>query len=229
MALWGCQDEDSCSSWLLCVVRQAYNAPILVRERQVLGIRVRGVLGGTMKTLVVSLFAGPGAGKSTLAAGLFHHLKQHGIPAELVLEYAKDKIYERAHLPLDSLKVWARQRDRLQRVLGQVPIVITDGAPLLAVVFARREGTVKPYAVEYAWTKLAVEYHRSLFPRKDIFLTRNKPFVAQGRHVPEEVAQELDKEVHQLLHAHGFNHSHVRGADPMVLAQQLVNLVAHLE
>lgn len=182
-----------------------------------------------MKTLVVNLFAGPGAGKSTLAAGLFHYLKQRDIPAELVLEYAKDKIYEQAHLPLDSLKVWARQRDRLERVIGKVPIVITDGPPLLAVVFARREKTVTPEAVESAWVRLAVEYHRAQFPRKDIVLTRTKAFVAQGRHVPEDVAMELDKEVHRLLHAHDLHHSHVQGTDIRALGAQLVNLMEHYE
>ncbi len=178
-----------------------------------------------MKTLVVSLFAGPGAGKSTLAAGLFYYLKQQDIPAELVLEYAKDKIYERAYLPLDNIKVWGRQRDRMERYLGQVPVVITDGAPILAVVFQRREHTIHPESVAVAWENLAVQYHRAQFPRKDIMVARNKPFVQQGRHVPEEVARELDKEIHQLLHAHDLHHSHVQGTDIEAIGSQLVRIL----
>lgn len=175
-----------------------------------------------MKTLVVNLFAGPGAGKSTLAAGLFHHLKRANVPAELVLEYAKDKIYEKAHLPLDSLKVWGRQRDRLERVLGQTPVVITDGPPLLAIVFARREGTITPHSVAAAWERLAIKYHRAQFPRKDIYVQRDKPFVQQGRHVRENVARELDQEVHSLLHVHDFHHTHMREADAASLGNELL-------
>ena len=45
-----------------------------------------------MKTIVVNLIAGPCSGKSTIAAGLFHKLKQQGIEAEMSLEFAKDKV-----------------------------------------------------------------------------------------------------------------------------------------
>lgn len=45
-------------------------------------------------TIVVNLFAGPGAGKSTGAAYIFAMLKMHGIDCELVTEFAKDKTWE---------------------------------------------------------------------------------------------------------------------------------------
>ena len=45
-------------------------------------------------TLVVNLFAGPGAGKSTGAAYIFSMLKMAGIDTEYVNEYAKDKVWE---------------------------------------------------------------------------------------------------------------------------------------
>ena len=46
------------------------------------------------KTLVVNLFGVPGAGKSTGAAYIFAMLKMYGINAELITEYAKDKVWE---------------------------------------------------------------------------------------------------------------------------------------
>ena len=45
-------------------------------------------------TIVVNLFAGPGAGKSTGAAYIFSMLKMAGIDTEYVNEYAKDKVWE---------------------------------------------------------------------------------------------------------------------------------------
>ena len=44
--------------------------------------------------LVVNLFGAPGAGKSTGAAYIFSRLKMLGINAELVTEFAKDKVWE---------------------------------------------------------------------------------------------------------------------------------------
>ena len=44
--------------------------------------------------VVVNLFGAPGAGKSTGAAYVFSKLKMLGVNAELVTEYAKDKVWE---------------------------------------------------------------------------------------------------------------------------------------
>lgn len=46
-------------------------------------------------TLVVNLFGVPGAGKSTGAAYIFSCIKMAGVNAELITEYAKDKVWER--------------------------------------------------------------------------------------------------------------------------------------
>lgn len=45
-----------------------------------------------MKMLVVNMFGAPGAGKSTGAAYIFSKLKMAGVNAELVTEFAKDKV-----------------------------------------------------------------------------------------------------------------------------------------
>lgn len=50
--------------------------------------------------VVVNLFGEPGAGKSTGAAYIFSALKMHGINAELVTEYAKEKVWEETPLYL---------------------------------------------------------------------------------------------------------------------------------
>ncbi len=43
---------------------------------------------------VINLWAGPGAGKSTTAAGLFNLMKIRGYNVELVTEFAKEMVYE---------------------------------------------------------------------------------------------------------------------------------------
>lgn len=47
-----------------------------------------------MDTIVVNLFGEPSAGKSTCAMDITAQLKRHGINAEYVSEFAKDKVYE---------------------------------------------------------------------------------------------------------------------------------------
>lgn len=54
------------------------------------------------KPIVVSLYAGPGAGKSTLAAYTFSKLKMLGVNCELVTEFAKDKVWEKNNTALDN-------------------------------------------------------------------------------------------------------------------------------
>ena len=55
--------------------------------------------------LVVNLFGAPGAGKSTGAAYIFSQLKMAGINAELVTEFAKDKVWESC-IPKSGIYFW---------------------------------------------------------------------------------------------------------------------------
>ena len=54
------------------------------------------------KTITVSLFGPPGAGKSTLAAYVFAKLKMMGVNCELVTEFAKDKVWEKNNEALSN-------------------------------------------------------------------------------------------------------------------------------
>ncbi|WP_269929954.1 AAA family ATPase [Aminobacter sp. HY435] len=89
---------------------------------------------------VVNLYAGPGAGKSTLAAGLFNLLKNLGYRVELVTEFAKDTTYERNFgLLQNQLAILAEQDRRLRRLEGQVDWVITDSPLPLGIVYMTPE------------------------------------------------------------------------------------------
>ena len=89
---------------------------------------------------VINLWGEPGAGKSTVAAGLFNLMKLMGEKVELVTEYAKDLTYEKNHGSLQNqLLILATQDNRLRRLEGQVEWAITDSPLPLGILYVTPE------------------------------------------------------------------------------------------
>lgn len=76
--------------------------------------------------LLVNITGQPGAGKSTLAAGLFHALKTRSWDVEMIIEYTKELNHQQNFWTLsDELLVFAEKYKRIKKFAG-VDIVITD-------------------------------------------------------------------------------------------------------
>ena len=81
-------------------------------------------------TIIVNLFAGPGSGKSTTAAGVFYHLKRKNINCELVREYAKELVWEKSFEKLkDQGHVTLEQQHRVNILKPYVDVIVTDSPP----------------------------------------------------------------------------------------------------
>lgn len=88
-------------------------------------------------SFVINLIGGPGAGKSTTAAGVFFLLKLLNVRCELVTEFAKELTYDENWSDLKrQLYVTAEQERRQRRLVDKVDFIVTD-SPLLLGVFAR--------------------------------------------------------------------------------------------
>lgn len=87
------------------------------------------------KTIVVNFFAGPCAGKSTLACAVVAELKFRGINAELVTEVAKDHVWDHSSKLEHQLVVYGEQKHRVDRLIGKVDVIVTDSPALLSVVY----------------------------------------------------------------------------------------------
>ena len=143
-------------------------------------------------TRIVNLFAGPGAGKSTLAAGLFHKLKSEGVRAELVTEFAKDLTWgERFGEISNPVYVAGCQWERFRRLIGKVDWIVTDSPILLASAYVT--------APEDALLcRYIAELHERI-PSHNFLVERHKEFVPEGRNQTEEEARGLDTRIHRLL------------------------------
>lgn len=140
---------------------------------------------------VVNLFAGPGAGKSTTAAGLFHIMKQEGYKVELVTEYAKDIVWADRHKELnDQLYISAKQNHRLFLLKDKVDYCITDSPLLLCIVYSR----MMPQSFFPFMKDLFHEYDNLA-----VILNRTKPYVLFGRSQTEDEAKDLDRQIHSLV------------------------------
>lgn len=85
--------------------------------------------------MIINFLAGPGAGKSTLAAGLFYKLKMHGINCEFVREYAKYLHWTGELSTTCNTEVTKEQYKRLTAIANNVPLVIHDTSLLLGAVY----------------------------------------------------------------------------------------------
>lgn len=85
--------------------------------------------------LVVNLFGVPGAGKSTGATYIFSKLKLAGINAELITEFAKDKVWEENSVifqPDNQAHIFGKQFYRMNRCKDKVEVIVTDSPLLLS-------------------------------------------------------------------------------------------------
>ena len=85
------------------------------------------ILRRAIDTIVVNLFGAPGSGKSTGAAYIFSKLKMLGVDAELVTEYAKDKVWENNTIALSNQTyVFGKQHFRISRCEDKVDVIIVS-------------------------------------------------------------------------------------------------------
>lgn len=144
---------------------------------------------------VINLFAGPGAGKSTTAAGVFYIMKNMDLNVELVSEYAKDLTWEGRHNILeDQLYILAKQNRRLRRLKGQVDYVITD-SPLQLCKFYGRFFADTPF-----YLPLMVDEVWRSYDNKSYFLERgDRRYMQVGRNQSHEEALEFDESIRDML------------------------------
>ncbi|MHB1665892.1 AAA family ATPase [Thiomonas sp.] len=149
-----------------------------------------------METTIINLFGAPGSGKSTCAAHVFASLREQGVAAEFVPEYAKELVWfdNKAELA-DQLSIFAEQHRRIIRVFGKVEYILTDGPLLNSILF-------QPEGYPELFTETVLAFH-ARFPRqKNYLLKRTHSYEKAGRQQTEEDAVLLGHKLEGILHRH---------------------------
>lgn len=158
---------------------------------------------------VISLFGGPGVGKSTTAAGLFYEMKKQQLQVELVTEYAKDVVWERRqNLFDDQLYIFAKQQRRIARLKGHgIDWVITDSPIPIGLIYAN----LKEYGPSFP--NLVMEVFNQ-YTNYNFLLSRNWKYNPIGRNQKnEEEATVFDRKVESLLNAWQVEFEHITAGE----------------
>ena len=153
-----------------------------------------------MKTLVVNLFSGPGAGKSTFQAGLYWELKWKGVNVEMAMEYAKDIVYEESTKKLDNqIYVFGKQHHRMNRINGKVDVLIADAPLILSAIYDKTNNK--------GFHKLILK-EMSRMENLNIYIERNERHYDKRGRVQSTVgeAKEVDNRVKEFLDKNGVEY-----------------------
>lgn len=157
--------------------------------------------------LIVNLYGAPGAGKSTGAAYVFAKLKMAGVNAELVTEFAKDKVWEESDVALkNQAYIFGEQLFRLTRLQDKVDVVVTDSPILMSVLYTQKNSPLDTPEFDGLVTHIS-----NSFDTFDAFIERTKTFNPAGRLQNETESDGIAREMMLFLTLHGVACRHYLG------------------
>lgn len=143
--------------------------------------------------ILVNLFGAPSAGKSTGAAYIFSQLKLQGINAELITEYAKDKVWEESKEVFNNQAyIFGKQYFRISRCEHKVDVIVTDSPLLLSAFYNSSEVLGEEFN---CLVKKVFKSYNSL----NYLLIRTKEYNPIGRFQSEEESDALYHPMQLLL------------------------------
>lgn len=161
------------------------------------------VQGNGDRVILVNLFGGPGAGKTTLAAYLFYRFKQLGYRAELVGEAAREIIYDRnppaeggtaAQLLDNQFLISGLQSERIKRLERHgIEIAIAD-SPLKMGLLYVADGYMKD-----ALSRAIARFDENHPHQINVFVQRTPgKYDKESRAQSEEEAVQFDRAIINL-------------------------------
>ncbi len=144
--------------------------------------------------LLINLFGAPSAGKSTGASYIFSKLKMAGVNAELVTEFAKDKVWEKsAEVFKNQDYIFGKQYFRITRAMEKVDVIVTDSPLLLSAFYADKNSPT------YATFQAHVLDVALQLGGLNFFLMRDKLYNPVGRFQTEGESDTISEEILKSL------------------------------
>lgn len=155
----------------------------------------------------IALLGGPSSGKSTLAAALFSTMKEIGINADLVQEYAREHInkYGAPENVLTQFLIYKKQREKEDILPKQVEYIITDSPTILSYVYGLYYYDPKSKDHRIMLADMYYEMMLDGFSRYQyvFFLEATRPYKLDGtRTQSAQEAKQIGLEIKELLRTH---------------------------
>lgn len=155
-------------------------------------------------TKVINFYAGPSAGKTTMAAQLFGWMKAERMNVEYVPEFAKTLTWQGSSSLDDQMYVLGNQHHAMYTLRGQVDYIITD-SPILIQLHYMDIGFSK-FVPEEDDMGLREVFREVLlltylqYDNVNFYVERgDRKFIQAGRNQDEATARVYDDAIHKVL------------------------------
>jgi|TARA_R110000822_G_scaffold173028_6_gene312608 hypothetical protein len=170
------------------------------------------------ETKIINLFAGPGAGKSTIASGIFYEMKKRHIKCDSPYEFPKELAWNESNKVIkDQLYVIANQHRGIVRSFGIVDYIILDSPLLLSLAY--KDNYTSSYPANLygdSFEKMMIDIHNK-YDNINIFLERPiKTHDDDGRFHDEEMSIKLDNKIISILNDNGVSYTKIKVNDDTI-------------
>ena len=171
-------------------------------------------------SIVINLFAGPGVGKSTIAAGIYYELKCKGISCELSGEVAKDKVWEDNPEALsDQPYIFGKQQHRIRRLNNKVDYIISDSPIILSIAYSC-ESSIH-------FNNYIIELHNR-YNSLNFYIERNhyeQGFEQLGRKHNLNESLTLDNDIKKILENNKISYQYISGKNSKDIVNQILDII----
>ena len=152
-------------------------------------------------TKIINIFGGPGIGKSTTAAKIYHDLQMNGYECDLPYEFPKQVAWEENRSQItDQLFIFAGQHRNIVRSYGKVDYIILDSPILLSLVYKNLYNEGFPsslYGNEFDRMALGIF---NTYDNINFNIERNKmDYITEGRFQSYDESVKIDNTITSLL------------------------------